>query len=72
MPSRPTRTETRPTHEEYEALRAKGTRFAVMPHEDHVYPDVELVVERHDRCWVVEKIGVAARVAEEIDPRASQ
>ena len=60
------------THEEYEALRADGTRFAVMPDEEHVIPDVEDVVERHERYWVVEKVGVAAEVVEAIDPRANR
>ncbi|MDQ3822035.1 MAG: hypothetical protein M3321_02200 [Actinomycetota bacterium] len=57
------------THEEYELLRADGTRFAVLPDDSHVFADVELVVERHERYWVVEKVGVAAEVAARIDPR---
>ena len=59
------------THEEYEGLRADGTRFAVVPDEDHVFPEVD-VVERNERYWVVEKIGTAARVVQEVDPRTSQ
>jgi hypothetical protein len=58
------------THEEYEAVRAGGTRFFVKPDEAHVVPEAELVVERHERYWVVEKVGVAAAVAEREDPRA--
>ena len=60
------------THEEYETLRADGARFAVLPHEDHVLPEVERIAERHERYWVVEKIGEAARVAHEINPRAGR
>ena len=59
------------THEEYERLRADGTRFAVAPDEDHVYPEVENVVERHERYWVVEKQGVAAREVEKANPRSA-
>jgi len=60
------------THEEYEALRAKGTRFAVMPHDDHVFYEVEDVVERHERYWVVEKVATAAEVTAKLDPRSKQ
>ncbi|MDQ3822911.1 MAG: hypothetical protein M3321_06695 [Actinomycetota bacterium] len=51
------------TSEEYEAVRAEATHFAVAPDDAHVFPEVERVVERHDRYWVVEKVGVAAAVA---------
>ena len=54
------------THEEYEAVRARGSDcFFVKPDEAHVMPDVETIVERHERYWVVQKIGVAAEIAEE-------
>ena len=54
------------THEEYEAVRARGGDcFFVMPDEAHVVRDVEAVLERHVRYWVVQKIGVAADIAEE-------
>jgi len=59
------------THEEYEAVRAGERRFFVKPDEAHVVPEAELVVERHERYWVVEKVGVAGAVAERADPRAS-
>ena len=56
------------THEEYEAVRAQGSDyFFVKPDAAHVVPDAEAVVERHERYWVVKKIGVAAEVAEEDD-----
>jgi hypothetical protein len=58
------------THEEYEAVRAGPTRFFVAPDDTHVFPEAEDVRERHQRYWVVEKIGVAAKAAERRDPRA--
>jgi hypothetical protein len=58
------------THEEYEAVReGEGTRFFVKPGEAHVFLDVEDVVERHERYWVVEKRGIAGDVAKRLDPR---
>jgi len=57
------------TPEEYEALRAHPTHFAVAPDASHVYPEAESIVEKHDRYWVVEKKGRAAEVAEERDIR---
>ena len=54
---------------EYEAVRGSGTCFAVFPDDEHVWPDVERVVERNDRYWVVEKIGESAEIAERSDPR---
>jgi hypothetical protein len=58
------------THEEYEAVRVGGTRFFVKPEDGHVVPEAETVVERHERYWVVEKVGVAGTVAERQDPRS--
>ncbi len=58
------------TQEEYEAVRAEGTtRFFVKPDDRHLIPEAENVVERHERYWVVEKIGVAAAIAEREDTR---
>ena len=54
---------------EYEQLRSEPTHFAVFPNEEHVSLDVERIVEKRDGYWVVEKIGDAAEVAEETDPR---
>ena len=49
---------------EYEAVRAEPTYFAVA--EGHVVPDIERVVEKHDRYTVVEKVDPeAAQAAEE-------
>ncbi len=59
------------TAEEYEDVRAHAPRFFVFPAEAHVEaPEVERVVARNERYWVVEKIGDAARIAEARDPRA--
>jgi hypothetical protein len=56
--------------EGYEAVRAFPTRFLVVPEEGHVAPAVERVVERHPDYWVVEKIGDAAALSAELDPRS--
>ena len=55
---------------EYQAIRAHPARFLVAPGDDHVVPDVERVVERHERYWVVEKLGEAADISETLDQRA--
>jgi hypothetical protein len=55
------------TQAEYETVRAVPTRFAVLP--GHEIPEVERVVARNERHLVVEKIGPAARVAADLDPR---
>ncbi len=58
---------------EYEALRGHPARFAVLPDGAHVVPRGERVVERADRYWLVEKIGVAgAEGAELADPSESE
>ena len=54
---------------EYEAVRSSPTRFFVLPDEGHVAPEAERVVERHPTYWVVEKIGTAAALTAELDPR---
>jgi hypothetical protein len=54
------------TQEEYESVRARGSDyFLVKPGEAHVVPEVDRVVERSDRYWVVQKLGVAAEVADD-------
>jgi hypothetical protein len=55
---------------EYEALRSDPTHFAVAPEEGHVVDDVEVVVEKRDAYWIVEKVGEAARIAETFDTRS--
>ena len=56
------------TLDEYESVRAEPARFVVAP--GHVWsPDHERDVERHQRFWVVQKVGLAAEVAEDQNPR---
>lgn len=53
---------------EYEAIRADGARFALIPgHED---PAMEKVVEGTERFLVVEKTDAAAAEARRLDPRS--
>jgi hypothetical protein len=53
------------TIDEYRELRADPTRFAVKP--GHEIPDVERIVGRHDRYFVVQKAeGEAARLARDL------
>ena len=54
------------SRDEYETVRTSPVRFLVLP--EHVVPNVEIVVERNDRFWVVEKIEVASTVARETAP----
>jgi hypothetical protein len=54
--------------EDYERVRANPRRFAVRP--DHVLPDDEVVVEDHGGYVVVEKVGRAGQVAEELEPHS--
>jgi hypothetical protein len=56
------------TRAEYEAVRAESTTFAII--EGHEIPDVEDVVEHHERYAVVRKRGhPEEEVAENTDPR---
>jgi hypothetical protein len=56
------------TRSEYEGIRANPRRFAVVS--GHELPDVETVVESHDRYLVVEKgDGLEAEIVERTDPR---
>ena len=56
------------TRRQYEAVRNHPHRFLVRPgHEDG---DIARVLERHSHYLVIEKIGEAANVAEEQDPRS--
>jgi hypothetical protein len=54
---------------EYEAVRADATHFLVAPGEAHT-ADIERVVKREERYWIVEKRGRAAEVSETFDPRS--
>lgn len=55
------------TLSEYEAVRADARRFFVAA--GHQLDELEQVVERHERYWVVEKTAEAGRIAEREDPR---
>jgi hypothetical protein len=57
------------TSEEYEHVRRAGARFFVAPGLEHVWPDVERIVERRSHYWIVEKIEHAGSMANESDPR---
>lgn len=57
------------TFGEYEALREHSHRFAIAPSDAHVYPEVERVVDRTERYWLVEKIEQGAAIAAERDQR---
>jgi hypothetical protein len=52
------------TMEEYEAVRASPIRFAVAPADKHFYPELEMLVLKHQRFWIVEKIGTAGECRE--------
>ena len=52
---------------EYERVRSSATHFLLV--NGHEIPSVERVVEREASYVVVEKVGRAAEVAEETDPR---
>ena len=56
------------TLDEYEAVRADPARFALV--RGHEIPEIERVVDEHAATFVVEKIGDAAVVAAQLDPRA--
>jgi hypothetical protein len=60
------------TPEQYELVRGDPTLFVVVPNEEHVVPEVERVVEKHERYWIVEKVGAAAAVAEDLYSRSGQ
>lgn len=51
----------------YEAVRAVPVRFLVAP--EHWLPEIEVVVERTDEWWVVEKYGEPGELVEQLDPR---
>src|SRR3954468_20134611 len=55
------------TMREYEPVRANPRRFVMVA--GHEIPDVEFVVERHDRFLVAEKHDHEAEIAEATDPR---
>ena len=54
---------------EYDEVRANPMRFLVAPSDDHVLPEIEKVVAKAEGYWVVEKEGMAAKLATKVDPR---
>jgi len=52
---------------EYEAVRAHSARFVIAP--EHDLPEIEIVVERNERWWIVEKQGEPGELVAELDPR---
>ena len=58
------------TVRQYEAVRANGARFAVVP--GHADPRVEQVVESAPGHEIVEKDGSAGIIAEQADPRSAE
>jgi hypothetical protein len=63
------RTPVRLTVAEYESVRADPARFLVAPGDEHVIVEIERVIEREERYWVVEKLGEAAEMSEALDER---
>jgi hypothetical protein len=55
---------------EYEMVGAEPTRFVVAPGAEHVDPEIERVIQRENRYWVVEKIGVGVEISVTFDPRS--
>ena len=53
--------------ERYEAIRSNSRHFFVRP--GHEMPDVETVVERRDRYFVIEKAEPTRPIAQATDPR---
>ena len=57
------------TISEYEDVRGDAATFAVSPSDAHVFQEIEDVIARTDRFWVVKKRGAAAELAARVDPR---
>jgi hypothetical protein len=58
------------TTEEYEQVRADATTFAIAAGQRHVFEQIEEVVRRTDRYWVVQKDGAAGELVKRVDPRS--
>ncbi len=52
----------------YEAVRADGTQFVVLP--QHYTPEIENLVLEEETYWVVKKTGEAGEYVEQLDPRS--
>jgi hypothetical protein len=57
---------------EYERIREHATWFVVAPGHEASAGDAAEIVETKDGYHVVEKVGRAAEVAAELDPRSGQ
>lgn len=57
------------TLDEYEKARTNPRQFVVAPADAHVVEEIEHVIDRTDRYWVVEKSGLAGDLTARIDPR---
>jgi hypothetical protein len=55
------------TLQEYQSVRSNPRTFLVYP--GHIYSQVEVVVSENERFTIVEKIGEAGIVAEQLAPR---
>jgi hypothetical protein len=58
------------TADEYESVRRSPVRFITAHGHEGGPADWTRVVEEHERYTVVEKVGDAAEIAAELDPRA--
>jgi hypothetical protein len=54
-------------HGEYEAIRRNPTHFFVLT--DHVFPEVENIIDDRGRYVVVEKFGAGGRLVAAVDDR---
>jgi hypothetical protein len=52
---------------EYEEIREDEDRFFVAPGDEHVWPDVECVIERNEGYWIVETTGQAKDAVKRAD-----
>jgi len=55
--------------DEYRSVRDHPKRFVVLP--DHVFADVEVIVEDRGRYLIVEKFGAGGEVAASTDQRSN-
>ena len=56
------------THAQYASLRSDPRQFVVLPL--HFTPEVETLVTRNERYWLVRKTGEAGDYVEKLDPRS--
>jgi len=53
---------------EYEAVRVDPRQFVVLP--EHYVPEIEDLVTKADRYWIVRKVGEEGAFVEKLDPRS--